>query len=85
MITKKIIFIFIAIIIMVGIGFFLKGNSSKTLASPALSRVTDIQTSFPSPTPALPAPPKTFNFDSSADLETELERVNPQVLDSDFQ
>lgn len=28
---------------------------------------------------------KTFRFDSSADLKAELEKVNPQILDSDFE
>ena len=38
------------------------------------------------PTPvASPNAPKTFNFDSSTDLKQELEKVNPQVLDSDFE
>ncbi len=29
-------------------------------------------------------PPKEFTFDSSTNLETELETVNPQVFDGDF-
>lgn len=32
-----------------------------------------------------PNAPKTFQFDSSTDLKQELEKVNPQVLDSDFE
>lgn len=40
--------------------------------------------SKPSPTP-IPSPtPKTFKFDSSTDLRQELDTVNPQVLNSDF-
>ncbi len=38
--------------------------------------------STPAPTPNSP---KTFNFDSTTDLKVELEKVNPQVLDSDFE
>ena len=34
---------------------------------------------------ASPNAPKTFQFDSSTDLKQELEKVNPQILDSDFQ
>ena len=42
--------------------------------------------STPVPTPvATPNAPKTFNFDSATDLEAELQKVNPQVLDSDFE
>ncbi len=33
---------------------------------------------------ATPNPPKTFKFDASTDLKKELDSVNPQVLDSDF-
>ena len=32
-----------------------------------------------------PNAPKTFKFDSSTDLKAELESVNPQILDSDFE
>jgi len=39
----------------------------------------------PTPVPATtPNAPKTFQFDSSTDLKAELEKVNPQILDSDF-
>lgn len=34
---------------------------------------------------ASPNIPKTFNFDSSTDLKKELDNINPQVLDSDFE
>lgn len=40
----------------------------------------------PAPTPEVtPNAPKTFQFDSSTDLKMELNKVNPQVLDSDFE
>ena len=42
------------------------------------------QTPIPTPV-ATPNAPKTFQFDSSTDLKMELEKVNPQILDSDFQ
>lgn len=38
----------------------------------------------PSPIPALNMP-KTFKFDGKTDLKQELNKVNPQVLDSDFE
>lgn len=44
--------------------------------------------STPTLTPApivKPNAPKTYFFDSSTDLKMELEKVNPQVLDSDFE
>ncbi len=45
-----------------------------------------LSTSTPTPMPlASPNAPKTFQFDSSTDLKAELEKVNPQILDSDFE
>lgn len=41
-----------------------------------------VGTSTPIPTPNAP---KTFQFDSSTDLKKELDSINPQVLDSDFE
>lgn len=40
------------------------------------------------PVVATPTPgsrPKTFQFDASTDLKKELDSINPQVLDSDFE
>lgn len=54
---------------LVGSGFGLMGNKQTGVS--------------PSPTPS--APPRTFKFDSSIDLKKELDSVNPQVLDSDFE
>lgn len=34
---------------------------------------------------ATPNAPKQYNFDSSTDLKMELESINPQVLESDFE
>jgi len=35
--------------------------------------------------PAPPQAPKSFQFDYSTDLKEELDKVNPEVLDSDFE
>ena len=70
--SRKII---ILTIILVGILWFgLSGRTNKNLVNP--------QVQAPSETPVAP---KTFNFDSSTDLKMELEKRNPQVLDSDFE
>lgn len=81
--SKKILII--AAIIIVGILWFgLSSKTSKDLVNPFLGqpKPTPSETSSPDPTPAVP---KTFNFDSSTDLKMELDKVNPQVLDSDFE
>lgn len=75
--SKKIIpIIVIAFIIIIGI-FWFTGDRSKSgdLVKPSV--VTS--------TPAPPQAPKTFQFDASTDLKAELEKVNPQILDSDFE
>lgn len=76
---KKILII--AAIIIVGILWFkLSNNKSENLVNPHISAPSE--TLSPDPTPVVP---KTFKFDSSTDLKAELEKVNPQVLDSDFE
>ncbi len=86
--SKKIIFmIFITIIIVILTLAFLVKIPGGNLISPNLPSILKkpIQTSSPIPTP-IPSPtPKIFNFDASSDLKGELETVNPQVLDSDFE
>lgn len=68
---KKIIMIVIIIIIFITVIKFISPNQEEAL--PFIQ-----PTSTPSPTP------KTFQYDSSTDLNKELDNVNPQVLDSDF-
>jgi hypothetical protein len=41
--------------------------------------------SLPTPTSSPPNAPKTFQFGASTDLKQELDNINPQVLDSDFE
>ena len=56
------------------------GNRNSQLINLGFQKVTS------SPTPAsTPKYPKTFKFDRTTDLKMELEKVNPQVLDSDFE
>lgn len=77
--SKRIIFIIAIIIIIVGILWFgLRGRVQKNLVNPQI-----LQTESPSPSPS--QTPKTFKFDSSTNLKMELEKVNPEVLDSDFE
>jgi len=76
---KTISIIVIAFTIVIGlIGiFWFRGNKGKSgdLVKPP------VVTPTPLPTEGL----KTFKFDESTDLKAELEKVNPQVLDADFE
>lgn len=68
----------ILILIVLGIIVIIFTNKDGRLIAPATQSL-----STPMPT-ATPAAPIIFQFDKSTDLELELEKVNPQVLDSDF-
>lgn len=59
------------------------GGWEAKMTSPFAGRV---ETTTPAPTPVpTPNAPKTFKFDGSTDLKMELDKVNPEVLDSDFE
>ena len=82
----KIPLIIILTIMATIVVYFVTGKNEGGLVGPKfIQQITHsqpVQTSVPV---ASPNAPKTFNFDSSTDLKKELEKVNPQVLDSDFQ
>ena len=54
--------------------FLISNRRNETLVKP------DIQV----PAPEIPRAPKAVQYDSSTDLEKELESINPQILESDF-
>lgn len=63
----------------------LQGWQASLITSAFIQQITHGKpTQTPTPV-STPNAPKTFQFDSSADLKMELEKVNPQVLDSDFE
>lgn len=59
-------------------------NRDKSLVNPGIGRIGVESTLSPSLVPAY-NPPQEIKYDSSTDLKQELETVNPQVLDSDFE
>lgn len=90
---KKLIFIIIILLIVIAlftiVKYAVKGKSS--LVNPGLQtglQKTDVKSVSQSPTqPATPAfnPPKEINYGSATDLKQELDSINPQVLDNDFE
>lgn len=87
--TRRILATIVGILIL-GIGFvtIIKNVSNKDrgLAGPTFMQQTTNQQPSPSPMPiSTPSTPKTFKFDNSTDLKMELEKINPQVLDTDFE
>lgn len=82
--NKKIVIVII-ILIGVSLGYFLtRSDSSEGLVSPGLNVLIPGQETTKEP--AVPAynPPKEVKYDSSTNLQQQLETVDPQVLDSDF-
>jgi len=81
-VTKKIIAIFIIIILGI-ILLWPKPKTQSNLGSSKTLGVTDKEE--PTTTEVIIDAPKTFKFDRSTDLEMELDSINPQILDSDFE
>lgn len=81
--SRKILIAVSIVIIIVGIWGFRLNRTQNDLAGPLSDNPTPPPSESPSPSPL--QAPKTFKFDSSTDLKQELEKVNPQVLDSDFE
>lgn len=79
--NKKITIFTLIIIVVLVLGFLVFRLTpgwwqTNTLVNPGTPSSTPVST---------PNAPKTFHFDSFTDLKAELEKVNPQVLDSDFE
>ena len=70
----------LAVVIILVIFVLPLGKQGTSLISPSFKKiVTESPTPIPSPTP------RQFQFDQSTDLNEELDSINPQVLDSDFE
>lgn len=69
--------------IIIWIAFQYISNNNGLLVNPWIKKTTN-QLATPVPS-MLFNPPKEIKYDSSTNLEEELEKVNPEVLDSDFE
>ena len=65
--------------------YFVTSKRSGELVGSGFVQQVNHQPSVIISTPAPPQAPKTFNFNSQTDLKAELEKINPQILDSDFE
>ena len=74
------IIIVIAIIIVIVIFTLQPRRLPASLINPGVETIPTSTPTF-TPTPTL----QQFKFDSSTDLKQELESINPQILDSDFE
>ena len=82
---KKSFLVVIGLIIF-SLILFIDSKKQGGMIGPSFMQQGAHQESTPPPTPApTPNAPKTFQFDSSTNLKEELDKVNPEVLDSDFE
>lgn len=71
--------IIIVILLGVGLGFILRNTfGNKELVNPSSENRVSSNAS------PLPTPPVEIKFGQNTNLKTELELVNPEILDSDF-
>lgn len=82
--NKIVIIVLILILLTVFFAIVKYAVNENSLISPALQVVSG-QKAVPSEAPSIIVAPKTYIFDSSTDLKKELDSINPQVLDSDFE
>ncbi len=83
--SNKTFLIIVLIILAVIVGFFVVSRRD-SLVSPMPKQVgisAGAQQSSPLPIQS-PKTPKVIKYDSSTDLQKELDSIDPQVLDSDF-
>lgn len=83
--NKTLLVIMLTILATAVLFFVIRGDDS--LVSPISKQVgvsAGAQQSSPLPVQS-PNTPKVIKYDSSTDLQRELDSINPKVLDSDFQ
>lgn len=87
--SKNIIVAVVVVLFLIAISWVVitMVNKSGQLVSPVARSAVDQSKTAPSSVPAASAfnPPKEIHYDGSIDLQKELDSVNPQVLDSDFE
>lgn len=85
--NRKKILIAIIILFVTAVLSYMYFSKEKfvNLADPRFILGSSSVSPTPSVTPKPPQAPETFQFDSSTDLKAELEKIQPEVLESDFE
>ncbi|MDO8576861.1 MAG: hypothetical protein Q7R82_00810 [Candidatus Daviesbacteria bacterium] len=86
---KKIVMIIIVLLLVatVWIIMWVMGSKGGSLISPGLGEAVGnvVSQSTPQPSVSTFNAPKEIKYGSATDLKQELDSINPQVLDSDFE
>lgn len=83
--NKKILIILVlAVATILTIANFVTSKGNKLVEPTRMQQITTQPAASPKAEEP-PATPPTFIFNSSTNLKQELEKVNPQILDSDFE
>lgn len=80
---NRIVIIFVAVLAGLLVFWLINGDKVSSLVSP--NSLTEKVEATPTPEVNNIKAPKEVIYDSSTDLNAELESINPQVLDSDFE
>lgn len=82
LLTIFLLLVFIGVFLFLGKLIFLRSAPGQLISSKLTTQVPFIEqpTSTPTPTPT----PIIFHFDKSTNLKSELETINPEVQDNDF-
>lgn len=84
--SNKTLLIIVLTVLAIIVVFFVISKRDTSLISPIPKQVgvsAGDRQSSPAPAQS-PNTPKVIKYDSSTDLQKELESINPEILDSDF-
>ncbi len=84
LITIILLLILIGIFVILGNFILNKTNSQELISPDGKNLLQQITRQVISPTPTPTPTPIEFHFDKSTNLQKELDTINPEVLDSDF-
>lgn len=85
LVTVALLLILIGILSLLGIFVFKKPNAQGLINPAGRTIIQQITNQKITPTLIQTPTPIKFNFNESTDLESELDSINPEVLDSDFE
>lgn len=81
--TKTLVISSLITLLFVGLLIFKLRSSKGEVTTPLISAATSPVSNTPISSPT--TSPRDFKFDKNTDLKNELNKVNPEILESDFE